>query len=80
MEGQHPDTVFIDLHIQRVDLVVPLDHVAGQGRVASHQCGEGLVDLIFRLSSHSQELGLQVGEFFVKVALSHKIQPNRPVM
>ena len=69
MEGQQPDTVFIDLHIQRVDLVVPLDHPAGQGRVARDQRGEGLVDLIFRQPGHSQELGLQLGEFFVKVAL-----------
>jgi hypothetical protein len=60
--------------------VVPFDYLLSQGRIARHQCGEGLVDLIFRLTGHSQELGLQVGEFFVKVALYHKGQPNRPVM
>ena len=61
--------------------MVPLDYLAGQGRVARHQSGEGLVDLIFRLTGHPQELGLQVGEFFVKVALyRHNVYPNRPVM
>jgi hypothetical protein len=81
MEGQQPDTLLVDLHIQRVDLVVPLDYLAGQGRVARYQCGEGLVDLIFRLTGHPQELGLQVGEFFVKMALCrHNVYPNRPVM
>ena len=42
MEGQQSDTLFVDLHIQRIDLVVPLDDLAGQDRIARHQCGEGL--------------------------------------
>jgi hypothetical protein len=60
--------------------VIPLDHLVGEGRVTRHQRGEGLVDLIFRQTGHSQELCLQFGKFFVKVALCHDVQPNRPVM
>jgi hypothetical protein len=80
MEGEQPDTLFVDLDIQRVDLVISFDDLASQVRVACDQCGEGLVDLIFRLARHAQKFGLQVGEFFVKVALRHNVHPNRPVI
>jgi hypothetical protein len=80
MEGEQPDTLFVDLYIQRVNLMIPFDDLPGQGRVAVHQCGEGLVDLIFRLTGHPQEFGLQVGKFFVKVAMRHNVHPNRPVI
>ena len=69
MESEQPDTLFVDLDIQRVDLVISFDDLASQVRVAGDQRGEGLVDLIFRLACHAQEFGLQVSEFFVKVAL-----------
>ena len=40
---------------------------------------DGVASLAY-VPGHSQELGLQLGEFFVKVALYHTVQPNRPVM
>lgn len=55
LEGQEPDTILVDLHIEGVDPMVPLDHVIGNRGVPSGQSLQDILDLPLGQPNHFQQ-------------------------
>lgn len=92
LQGQKPEGQFIDLHIQTVDLDIPVLNLFGEVQILLDIGPDGLAHRFFGQGRHLQHLEFQCLDFFMqmRIHISHpyKIscnpagphQPNRPVM
>jgi hypothetical protein len=65
-QGQHPHGHGIDLHLQRIELLVARDYFSRQHLVTRDQRLHGIVDRQFREPAHLGNQAAQAGDVFVE--------------
>ncbi len=83
LSGEQIDHSLLDLELEGVDGAITGDHAGGELAVATQQRVERAAQGILGLARHGQELGLQLRQLVVEVAVGRRgggAHPNRPVM
>ena len=81
--GEQVDHRLLDLELEGVDGVIARDRPGGEVAVAAEQGVERASQGVLGLARHRQELGLQLRQVVVEVAVCRRggdAHPNRPVM
>ena len=69
MQGEEADAGLVHLDVVGVDLLVPVDHLLGEGVVPFEQGAHHAADLVLDQPTHGEQRLLESLQLFVKVPL-----------